>query len=105
MLREAYRAMGAGSQLVSKGRQGAEAANRVQVSPSDCDVLSTDVQWREALRLSQEHVAPASGTKDVQGAAAACPSTPYVKRSRWLAVACPSVPAAVMGRPSTLPGK
>ena len=44
VLREAYRAMGTGSQLVSKGMQGAEAANQVQVSPSDVDVLCIGMQ-------------------------------------------------------------
>ena len=51
VLREAFRATGSGSQLVSKGRQGAEAANRVQVSPSDSDVLFIDMQQKQVLRL------------------------------------------------------
>ncbi len=95
VLREAYRAMGTGSQLVSKGRQGAEAANQVQVSPSDFDVLSIDKQQRQALHMSQEQLACASGAKDAHGAAAACPdaSTPYVAVvAGWLCLAHQCLP-------------
>ena len=71
VLREAYRAMGTGSQLVSKGRQGAEAANRVQVSPPDSGVLCIGMQQRVALQLFQEHVARASCTECVHSRRAA----------------------------------